>query len=349
LLRIRQDQAVLRSPTVTLRFFKAPPPLLRLPTELRLQILGYLLISFTPIPNPYVDRHRGPEEKRPVFVDARILRTCRRIYIEGWPVLYQKNTFRFTEKAALDSFRSSKFWNHKEGLRHLELQTTVAERYCHRTVRIQGQMVQHMRVRGPAGWDWPFSPPWHFSHLHTLKLELKDFQLLPVMRPVRTRHFKPDPETKEGRDALLSRQAVIKHIEENCKMPKLQDLTVVGVPESMGLLLFEINLLMQTLFLIMGDNQHHRESVCYLEKRPGGRWERQDDKTILEWEILQQLLSIRREELAPSGHQRSERSEKYLAKLRRDLDLGVLMWIRRRNAKRLGDKAVAGKEPSPLW
>jgi hypothetical protein len=64
---------------------------------------------------------------------------------------------------------------------------------------------------------------------------------------------------------------------------------------------------------------------------------------------LQQLLSIRREELAPSGHQRSERSEKYLAKLRRDLDLGVLAWIRRRNAKRLGDKAVAGKEPSPLW
>jgi hypothetical protein len=58
--------------------------------------------------------------------------------------------------------------------------------------------------------------------------------------PVRTRHFKPDPETKEGRDALLSRQAVIKHIEENCKMPKLQDLTVVGVPESMGLLLLRL-------------------------------------------------------------------------------------------------------------
>ncbi|KAI9872936.1 MAG: hypothetical protein M1830_001044 [Pleopsidium flavum] len=329
-----------------LRFFEYTPPFLQLPKELRLQILGYLLISVIPITNPYANGHKPPPVKPQAFVDARILCTCQQLCLEGKAMLYQQNIIRFTEKAALDSFRSSPFSNHRKAFRHLELQTTVAEQYCHRTFQVQGQTIRRMRVRGPAEWDWPFSLPWRFIHLHTLKLELTNFHLLPLDPPPRTRHFRPDPQTKEGRDALLTKHDVIEHIAQNSRTPKLKNLTVIGVKEPMCVFRLEFSLFLNVLFDTLIDNHRHMEIVCYLEKRIGGRWETQDEKTKEDWDAFQRLVAAREEELAKSG---SNEVGEYSAEVEHNLNLGIVMWIRRMNAQRLGDKAGARKEPVAIW
>ncbi len=262
----------MRRPEISITFRRTPGPLLRLPTELRLHILKYLLKSITPITNPRVGVCAVSKQEATATVHGQILRTCRRLYCEGTPILYQENTFRFTESAPWAAFCTSKISSHYGGVRHLELQTSVAEQYCHRVFRVPGQqaVVRRMRTRGPAGWDWPFSYLWGFSKLHTLNLELKDFNLLPTSHPPMTAHFNPDPGTTIGRDARLTQHDVGKIICQVCSALKLKDVTILGISDFRLLLFVEVAILGHIYNDIGQYILRHEERFRYLSSRTGG-------------------------------------------------------------------------------
>lgn len=329
-LRIRRYAAVPRLSTISITFIKAPPPLLRLPVEIRLQILGHLLTSEHPIINPYVNRPREPEEKW--SVDARILRTCPCMYTEGRWILYQSNTFRFTEQAAFDTWRLSQHRIHRH-VRHLELHTKVAEKFCYRRVRVQGQTMQLFRVRIPAGWDWPFANPWHFTHLHTLKLDLKDFDSLPVTFSSRKQQAGPDPDARNPRVPPVTKRDLLAYIRKASNAPLLMDVEVAGATYSLQILLFELSMRVLGFCRILDYNTRCREMTSYLEERIGGRWETQDLATRMNWENLKRALSRSVDQAAQRGE--TKRYENY----RVDYDFALLMWMRKRHAERSSTKA----------
>lgn len=333
-----------RSGNVSLRFHKTRPSLLRLPTELRVHILRYLLRRTAPITNPRIVDHEASKENRTPVSDVSILRTCRRIYLEGSPILYQENTFRFTEGKTWTTFLLSRFSIHRDGIRHLEIDTIVAEHYCHRIFRVQGRRFRDIRIRGPARWDWPFTSPWPFQKLRTLKLELKAFGLLPLREPRVSRHFNPDKDTKAGRDALLTQYDVIKLIHDACETPQLRDVTVIGMGDNpKGLLLVELKLLNHFISDIERENKRHKEALRYLESRTAGRWETQDERAKAYWNATNMGKRIEEGSLPwvlTKDIVSSDDDEWHLA---------ILMWMRRKAAKQANEEASAKKQPSILW
>jgi hypothetical protein len=86
-------------PPASLRF-----PLMKLPTELRLKVLRELLVTDEVHPKIYlccttVYILREPFRKTFKFCIA-ILRTCRQLYREGMPILYEQNTFDISRCAS---------------------------------------------------------------------------------------------------------------------------------------------------------------------------------------------------------------------------------------------------------
>ena len=183
----------------------------------------------------------------------------------------------------------------------MEIHTTVAEPYCNRVFQVQGQLFQEMRIRGPAGWDWPFSLAWRFPNVQTLKLELKDLYLLPRHTPHRTVHFHPDPNTTEGSNALLTRSAVLRLVCQVCRTPNLRDVSILGVPKLRSLLHLEIALL-DHIFVDLGRYiQRHEKAVRYLLLRPGGWWDTQTARSRLYWSEAKDFIRKGDEGVYPLG------------------------------------------------
>lgn len=85
---------------------KPVSPLMNIPTELRLQILGYLLLS----PTPIVDLQKG-------VVSTAVLQVCKQLNAEGSPIV-AKNIFRFN---AAEAMISSLLAVPKANIQHVEL------------------------------------------------------------------------------------------------------------------------------------------------------------------------------------------------------------------------------------
>lgn len=343
--RVLREHAPLSSHTISLRFRKAPPSLFRLPTELRLQILRYLLKSSTVITNPHTYGSSAAQDKLIPNFHTFILRACRQVYLEGSAILYQENTFRFTNWFSWFTFQTSEFSVHQDGIRHLELHTTVAERYLNRVVRAQGQLFYEWRIRGATHWDWPFSPPCRLPNLRTLKLELKDFHRLPEVPPANTPYFRPDPMTRQGRDQLLTKIYLIRHILSSCRAPKLQDVTIVGVSNPRYVLMLESHFLTKTCFDVERSYKCSERMVRYLENRTGGRWETQVQRARHYWD----LIHVCRAKRLRQGWQSESLSRDYCLPGLDAWHLALLMWIRTRAAKHGRNDPPAHKPPSILW
>lgn len=345
LIRILRHQAPSRSQEISTIRRRVPPTLLGFPTELRLHILRFLLQSTRPITNPSAYGQGASKAKSIPVLHTHILRTCRRMYLEGSSILYPENTFRFTEWASWLTFQTSQFSIHQTGIRHLEIHTTVAERYCNRTVHVQGLILEELRTRGPANWDWPFLMPWRFSKLRTLKLELNDFHRLPETPPDNTRHFCPDPMTKQGRDALLTKIYVVRHIHYSCETPRLQALTVIGVSNPRYLLMLEIHFLKDVCLEVRRHCARNGRVVQYLENRTGGRWETQSARAMGYWT----LTHVCREKRIREGLRPESLSRDYCLPGLEEWHLALLMWIRMRAAKHGLHDPPTQKSSSILW
>ena len=87
---------------------------LELPPEIRIAIYELLLIS----PDSSIEAHKlldavGPidpadQHPRVEGIDSQILRTCSKVLYEAAPILYGKNTFRFSGKEDMDKFQGEK-------------------------------------------------------------------------------------------------------------------------------------------------------------------------------------------------------------------------------------------------
>ena len=176
----------------------------------------------------------------------------------------------------------------REGIRHLEIHTTVAESYCHRTFRVPGQQVllREIRARGRVGWDWPFTRLWRFPNLRTLRLELRDVHLLPRQTPPTTPHFKPDPMTTEGKNALLTQAEVVRVIIPSFKVPELRELTVLGISHITYHVLLELAILNHIHIDVLEFIERNEEVVQYLSNRTGGRWESQTARSKAYCDLL---------------------------------------------------------------
>lgn len=345
-LSILRHRAPSSSPVISTRYHRVAPTLLQLPTELRIHILRYLLKSSLPMTNPHIHCQGASEGRSIRTVHVHILRTCRRIYLEGSPILYQENTFRFTEWSSWFSFKFSSFPIHRDGIRHLEIHTTVAERYCHRAFHVPGVgIVADMRTRGPVGWDWPWESPWHFPNLRTLKLELDQFELLPDYPDANTPHFRPDPMTTEGRDALLTKLYVIRHIHGSCQTPGLRALTVLGILSPNLLLLLEVHFLKDVWREFRRHCTRYQGVVQYLENRTGGRWETQSQRAEGYWRLTHTCRDKRIEE----GWQPKLLTKDYCLPGREVRHLALLMWIRMRAAKHGLTDPPTTKPATILW
>ncbi len=328
---IRKRPAAPGLSTISLRFYKAPKPpmsLLELPTEIRLQIFGYLLLQTTPIVDPYAGPLRvsdKPPYKSSISVHVGILHTCRRVYREGSPLLYQ-NTFRFTEPTSFSSFILSPHPIHRCGVRHLQICTAVAEGFLYRRFLQQGRWWRDYRVRGRAGWDWPFFANWQFPNLLTLKLELLHFNSLPVGEPPNKLAKMPRFVAEQARKPWLTRGIVVAHIINRCMPRDLKILTINAVSDPLTLTLLEIRYFIKTFAEDVDYLVQHLDEIYYLENRIEGPWETVDGQSMT------QLLR-----LIPS-----------LQSMSPDWILAAKMLMRRKFLKDSGGKLPARKDTNDL-
>ena len=89
------------------RFFSLPP-------ELRNEIYDLVLISARPLINPYVqiETKRDDSTERIGDINSSVLVTCRLLYDEALPVLYQKNLFVFHSHCEVILFNSGNGGRH---------------------------------------------------------------------------------------------------------------------------------------------------------------------------------------------------------------------------------------------
>ena len=134
---------------------------LSLPPELRLQIYRYLLCH-----SSWIQLHRSENPwylyTEATSLESAILRTCRTIYSEAFPILYGEDTFLYQcQTTSLSNGIVSKIADiHLNRVRHLKLQIVVASYYEEVAAARFAATIQYLIKRD--------------CDLHTLKLELHE-------------------------------------------------------------------------------------------------------------------------------------------------------------------------------
>ncbi|KAL8784091.1 MAG: hypothetical protein Q9195_009182 [Heterodermia aff. obscurata] len=107
-----------------------------IPAELRMLIYRELFISKSggKVEQPHkllkkkksslIHRHRTAMECfiRDPHIDSSILRTCRRVYEEGLPILYGDNVFMFTEAMGVTAFRDQQICDERDSANYRNVQ-----------------------------------------------------------------------------------------------------------------------------------------------------------------------------------------------------------------------------------
>lgn len=203
-------------------------------------------------------------------------------------------------------------------------------------------------VNTPRGTIGQEMPRYQLSYNSTITVTTSNLILcsrLPETPPDNTRHFCPDPMTKQGRDALLTKIYVVRHILYSCETPRLQALTVIGVSNPRYLLMLEIHFLQDACLDVRRHCARDGRVVRYLEDRTGGRWETQSARAVGYWT----RTHVCREKRIRLGWRPEWLSRDYCLPGLEEWHLALLMWIRTRAAKHGLDDPPAQKSSGILW